>query len=196
MIYLGIDPGVSGAVAALHATEGGRPSRIVVADMPSFKVKKRSFIEPKLAADLVRELAEGQTAVQVWIEDVNAVPTFGRIVTEPHPDGSTTTRAAGGLTTSSIANFSLGRSRGIFEGIAGTLGFPLRPVHSRTWKRVMGVDTTRGTDQKKAARLRAIGLFPFLSDQLRREKDHGRAEAVLIAAAGLRLDPDRPMFLR
>jgi crossover junction endodeoxyribonuclease RuvC len=55
-------------------------------------------------------------------------------------------------------------------------------VEPAVWKRFHGL---RGGD-KEAGRQRALMLFPSAHALLARKKDHGRAEAALIALAGLR----------
>ena len=93
--------------------------------------------------------------VVVLLEQVNA-----------HPENAT--RAA----------FLMGVGVGTWEGIIGALGLPLRYVSPVAWKRVHGLLRT----DKQAARLRAQQLFP--TADLRKKKDVGRADALLIAAYG------------
>ena len=51
------------------------------------------------------------------------------------------------------------------------------------WKKDLGIYGRRFT--KEDSRSLALELFPELADELRRKKDHGRAESLLIAAWGL-----------
>ena len=79
----------------------------------------------------------------------------------------------------SSSMFSLGMS---FWGVAGALaalGIPLRLVEPREWKGAYGLDK----DKAKSVEL-ANKMFPSI--KLTRKKDHGRAEALLIAAYGRR----------
>jgi crossover junction endodeoxyribonuclease RuvC len=75
--------------------------------------------------------------------------------------------------------FTTGYGYGLWIGLLTTLQLPYTPIRPGIWKRSM----TLGKD-KEAARLRAQQLFP--SADLRRKKDHGRAEALLLASYGLR----------
>jgi crossover junction endodeoxyribonuclease RuvC len=74
--------------------------------------------------------------------------------------------------------FTVGLGYGLWLGIITALSLPYTSVRPGVWKRSM----TLGKD-KEASRLRAQQLYP--SADLRRKKDHGRAEAVLLASYGL-----------
>jgi len=69
----------------------------------------------------------------------------------------------------------LPRKQGKTTLVAGlVLALPYTPVRSVVWKKTFGL----GKD-KEQARLRAQQLFP--AADLRRKRDHGRAEALLLA---------------
>ena len=70
--------------------------------------------------------------------------------------------------------FTCGYGYGLWLGMLGALQIPYTTVRPRVWKRRLGL----GKD-KEASRLRAQQLFP--SADLRHKKDHGRAEALLLA---------------
>jgi crossover junction endodeoxyribonuclease RuvC len=73
--------------------------------------------------------------------------------------------------------FTIGLGFGVWLGVVGTLGFAHTRIRPAAWKRRLGLPGA-----KEAARLRAIQLFPHAD--LRRKKDHGRAEALLLAYWG------------
>lgn len=75
------------------------------------------------------------------------------------------------------STFTTGYGMGIWVGILATLELPYTTVRPGVWKRSLAL----GRD-KEASRLRAIQLFP--GAELRRKKDHGRAEALLLAHFG------------
>lgn len=77
------------------------------------------------------------------------------------------------------STFGYGRDFGVILGVLATVGLSHRLVTPAVWKRQMGV-----TADKSAARAMAQRLFPSAS--LGRVKDHGRAEALLIAEWGRR----------
>lgn len=74
--------------------------------------------------------------------------------------------------------FTIGLGFGLWLGLLAAYQIPYTRVRPGVWKRAMGLI---GTD-KEAARLRAQQLFP--TADLRRKADHGKAEALLLAAYG------------
>jgi hypothetical protein len=80
--------------------------------------------------------------------------------------------------------FAFGRARGCIEGVCGTLGLPIVFLTPPTWKRVS--DIPPGVENKDLARTRAIARWPTRADLFARKCDVDRAEAALIAIAGLR----------
>jgi crossover junction endodeoxyribonuclease RuvC len=73
--------------------------------------------------------------------------------------------------------FTIGLGFGVWLGVIGTLGLPYTRVRPQVWKRGLGL-----TADKEQCRLRAMQLFP--GADLRRKKDHGRAESLLLAHYG------------
>jgi crossover junction endodeoxyribonuclease RuvC len=89
-----------------------------------------------------------------------------------------------------VGAFSFGRSRGVVEGACAVLGLPIRFLTPSSWKRAVGLP--RGRDgAKDSARSEAIRRWPDKAGLFARVKDDGRAEAALIAVAGLRRDQAR-----
>ncbi|KAF2582470.1 hypothetical protein F2Q68_00002058 [Brassica cretica] len=78
--------------------------------------------------------------------------------------------------------YSGGFGFGFWIGTLVTSGFSVVPVPSALWKRYFQL--AGGNCTKDDSRRVASELFPLLSSQLQRKKDHGRAEALLIAAYG------------
>ena len=75
------------------------------------------------------------------------------------------------------------RGYGELLGILASQGTQVYTVRPQAWKRHLGLI---GQDKKASLSL-ARELFPSLQDRLLRQKDHGRAEALLIGHAGIRL---------
>lgn len=75
-------------------------------------------------------------------------------------------------------------SRGMVEGALATLGIPATMLTPPTWKRAVGIPPGRD-GAKDAARSEAIRRWPRQAAAFQRVKDDGRAEAALIAVAGL-----------
>lgn len=153
-MYLGIDPGLSGAVAVLD--EAG--ALVALHDVPVLTLStsrgtRQEYDVPGLVA-LLAPYAGLQA--HVILEASQAMPGQG-------------TRSM----------FTVGVGFGVWLGILGTLGLAHTRVRPAIWKRSLGL-----TSDKEQARLRAMQLFP--GADLRRKKDHGRVEALLLAWYGMR----------
>ena len=84
------------------------------------------------------------------------------------------------------SGFKYGRAVGAIESVIELARIPLTIIEPSMWKkwhRLPGKD-------KEAARQRAIQIFPSAHSMLSRKKDHGRAEAALIALFGAKLLPE------
>lgn len=160
MIYIGIDPGKSGAVAAINGTE------VKLYDTPVARIKdsKNDYI-PSAMAKIIKDL-EATRPCFIVLEKVHAMPGQG---------------------VSSM--FSFGEGLGLWKGIIAAYGIPYELVAPQTWKKAMMADMPR--DNKDASRIVATRLFPNAVDMLSRKKDDGRAEALLMAEYGKRLQKDR-----
>jgi crossover junction endodeoxyribonuclease RuvC len=78
------------------------------------------------------------------------------------------------------STFTTGYGYGLWIGLLASLALPYTSVRPAVWKKAFSL----GKD-KEASRLRAMQLYP--GADLRRKKDHGRAEALLLASYGLRV---------
>jgi crossover junction endodeoxyribonuclease RuvC len=154
-IFIGIDPGLFGAVAGIDH----RGNIISVQDTPIVKVKKskgykNTYIESQMATILNGLIeAAGATGCQVMLENVHAMP--GQGVT---------------------AMFNMGVGLGLWRGIIATLRLPVTFVEPATWKKEVGI--LKGSDKGQSI-VRAAQLFP--KADLARKKDDGRADALLMA---------------
>lgn len=138
---LGIDPGLSGAVA-FYFPEA--PNRVAAYDMPLVA----KTID---AAALARRIEQMRPDLAI-VENVAARPGQG---------------------VSSM--FRFGVAHGAALGVLAALNVPTHLVSPASWKKHFKL----GAD-KEAARALAIRLWPAC-DHFSRKKDHGRAEAALIA---------------
>jgi crossover junction endodeoxyribonuclease RuvC len=75
------------------------------------------------------------------------------------------------------SGFKYGRAVGAIEAAIALCSIPLEIIEPSVWKRHWRLP---GKD-KEAARQRALQFFPDAHAALARKKDHGRAEAMLIA---------------
>ena len=78
------------------------------------------------------------------------------------------------------SGFKYGRAVGAIEATVALCSIPVEIVEPSAWKRFWRLP---GKD-KESGRQRALQLFPAAHALLARKKDHGRAEAALIALFG------------
>lgn len=74
------------------------------------------------------------------------------------------------------STFKFGTSFGIIQGVVAALKIPAHFVAPGKWKRHFCLEA-----DKEKARARALQFWPSRSDLFSRKKDHGRAEAALLA---------------
>jgi len=74
------------------------------------------------------------------------------------------------------SSFRFGMGCGLLRGVMIANGIPLTQVAPSKWKREMGLDN----DGEKSRAL-ALRHWPEMAMKLKRVKDHGRAEALLLA---------------
>lgn len=166
MICIGIDPGLTGAVAAVNERGLYR-----LADLPTLQRGNKGAavlnqVDPAGLAKILREILCGndKQEIQVFIEKAQAMP--GKLKGSAKSQRSATT-------------FSIGLSAGLVEGVVAAIGLTHQLVHPATWKAALKVPSGTG---KEGARAMAIRLYP--EAELHRKKDHNRAEAILIAKYG------------
>ena len=78
--------------------------------------------------------------------------------------------------------FNFGEKFGFVQALAFSTNAAVTFMRPQEWKKLVGIPSG---SEKGASRLRASQLFPQHSDNWARVKDDGRAEAVLIAYAGM-----------
>lgn len=158
---IGIDPGLSGAIACYDLED----ERLVVRDIPTHELvrngKKKREVDLYALARIIDDFASVQGA-RFWIEQVGAMPGQG---------------------VSSV--FAFGKVYGVLLGVAAATFAPIETVPPQVWKRALKVPAA-----KDGARARASALFPNQSGLWARAKDDGRAEAALITAYGVRIHRD------
>lgn len=164
-IYIGIDPGLGGAVAFLG------PRGIHIDDAPAIEIAagRRRTSAPVVLALLslydrteIMALCNPDDSIEqhAVIEDVVG-QAFGR-------QGTT-------------AGQVMGHSVGVWEGVLVAAGISLRRVTPSAWKRSAPGGSLLGAD-KAASRQRVAELFPAVAGRVARVRDDGRAEALLLAA--------------
>lgn len=160
MIVFGIDPGVSGAIAFQDGAFCG------VFDMPIRPARGAGMIKREVDVIAMRKQMVGivderrYPAVLVVIEDVGIM---------------------GGKNNAVQTQGSLVRSFTVAQTLAELLGWPIKYARAQEWKKFYGLSTDKGASLETARR-----LYPQLSSELARAKDHNRAEALLITNYGVR----------
>ena len=137
-MHIGIDPGLSGAMAVLDATG----AMLAVYDTPTLTLStsrgtKQEYDLPGIMA-LLTPYAGPQA--RVMLEESQAMPGQGV-----------------------RSMFQIGLGFGVWLGILDTLGLPHTRVRPHVWKKALGL----GKD-KEQARLRAIQLFPTADLRLKK----------------------------
>lgn len=111
-----------------------------------------------------------------------SAPLMRALIPQFRPDQAVVERVGAMPKQGVSSTFRFGRAVGIVEGVIGGASIPVLHVQPAVWKRHFGL----GPD-KEAARQRAIETWPEMADLLfSRKKDHGAAEAALIALWGFR----------
>ncbi len=173
MIVIGIDIGLTGAVAAVDSRgtasvrdlpliADGKPRKVTRAGKATTMQPMR--LDGRGLLLLIREFVPIGEAALIVFEDVRARPGGNG------DEHGNTMHSQG----------SMMRSRGIVEGVADITRLDVRVVQPQTWKRHFGLIGKPKTASAETAR----GLFPLLAAELKRVKDHNRAESLLLAKWG------------
>lgn len=163
MIIAGVDPGFSGAIAII-SNKGNIPIAFNVPLIKGVKGKKDEINEVELRK-ILSSTYDGESINHVFIESVHSMPKQG---------------------VSSM--FRFGMSWGLVRGICGGLQIPYTLIPSQVWKKAIMGDVVKSGDKVKDKYLSVVKveeLFPDVSLPLK--KDHGKADAILLAEYGRRL---------
>ena len=151
MKIIGIDPGLSGAIAVLEHNKV-----LNIFDMPvmSEGKKNKRQLNSALLVNLIRENIDKNEDVSVVVEQVNAMPGQG---------------------VTSMFNF--GQTFGAIKGVCAALRLPIFFVRPSKWKKHFELINS----SKDSSRTKAIEMYPSLSDDLAKKKDVNKSDAILIA---------------
>tara|TARA_Y100000996_G_scaffold415178_1_gene408571 strand:- start:2778 stop:3269 length:492 start_codon:yes stop_codon:yes gene_type:complete len=151
MKIIGIDPGLSGAIAILEN------KRVLdVFEMPVMaegKKNKRQLNSAQLVKLLKNNISKNED-VSVVVEQVNAMPGQG---------------------VTSMFNF--GQTFGAIKGVCAALELPIFFVRPSKWKKHFELINS----SKDSSRTKAIEMYPALSNNLAKKKDVNKSDAILIA---------------
>ena len=140
MKIIGIDPGLSGAIAVLE-----KNNVLNIFDIPvmSEGKKNKRQLNSALLVNLLRENIIKDEEVAVVVEQVNAMPGQG---------------------VTSMFNF--GQTFGAIKGICAALNLPIYFVRPSRWKKHFELINS----SKDSSRTKAIEMYPKLSNQLTKKK--------------------------
>ena len=151
MKIIGIDPGLSGAIAVMHDKKV-----MNMYDMPVMaegKKNKRQLNSSQLVNIIKENINEDEDTIVV-VEQVNAMPGQG---------------------VTSMFNF--GQTFGAIKGVCAALKLPIFFVRPSKWKKHFELINS----SKDASRTKVIEMYPALSSQLAKKRDVNKSDAVLIA---------------
>ena len=151
MKIIGIDPGLSGAIAVMHDKKV-----INMYDMPVMaegKKNKRQLNSSQLVNIIKENINEDEETIVV-VEQVNAMPGQG---------------------VTSMFNF--GQTFGAIKGVCAALKLPIFFVRPSKWKKHFELINS----SKDASRTKVIEMYPTLSGQLAKKRDVNKSDAILIA---------------
>lgn len=192
--FIGIDPGLDGAIVALIE----RCPMPVIHDMPTDThvtgtknkpTKKRVLNGSKLAM-MMRTLQRDAGEIYVLLEEPQMRPAVrpAEPLINGRPHLCTLCKRQHFEVNQGIASqASFKEAGGIIKGVLFGLGIPFETIHPRTWM----TDVFHGRSEKLGHRQLAQQLYPICAQQLDRVKDDGRAEALLLADYAKR-HRDRP----
>ena len=151
MRIIGIDPGLSGAIAIIEDNKIKELFDMPV--MPDGKKNKRQ-LNNALLVKLIKDNIKNLEDTVMVVEQVNAMPGQG---------------------VTSMFNF--GQTFGAIKGICAALGLPIFFVRPAKWKKHFELINS----SKDASRTKAIEMYPSISEQLSKKKDVNKSDAILIA---------------
>lgn len=122
-IIVGIDPGVSGAIAFAY------PDGLEIRDMPTVEVRGKRHVCPHGLRGIF-ESHRLQDVAAVVLEHVQGVQGTG-----------------------ATSAFSFGRSFGLVEGVVAGLKLPLRLVRPQLWTKDLSVSRDKGAHRQAASNL-------------------------------------------
>ena len=164
MTYIGIDPGLSGAIARIMPN-----GDVCIVDVPTRTVDKKGKTKSgKNKTQNVYDVPGMVSIFEGFAHDygTNNIHLFIE-KSQPMPDQGV------------VSVFGYGKGYGIYLGIFAALKIPYTEIHPMTWRKIVMRDMPR---EKDASIIRAKQLYPNADITLKRH--HGRSEALLIAHYG------------
>ena len=151
MKIIGIDPGLSGAIAIF---ENKKVTNIYEMPVMSEGKKNKRQINSAQLVKILRDNIQANDEVSVVVEQVNAMPGQG---------------------VTSMFNF--GQSFGAIKGVCAALNLPIFFARPSKWKKHFELINS----SKDSSRTKVIEMYPSLSSHLSKKKDANKSDAILIA---------------
>lgn len=126
MRVIGIDPGLSGAIAFYDTVEGA----VEIADMPTVELVRNGKKKREVSAVLLSNILTRHKVDAAFLEKVNAMSGQG---------------------VTSV--FSFGRSSGIVEGILAAYDIPTTLVTPQAWQKAVGQRAGKDGSRERAMQL-------------------------------------------
>lgn len=168
MVVIGIDPGITGAVAFISSSGWASVEDIPTLPLNGGGLVRRRISGRELGDLLLRKCPVGCKPT-VFCEAVGTM---------------------GGRNNAVQTQGSLMRSLGAIEAVVEMLRWPMVKVEAREWQAFYKLVGKHREKRKPGQMPRSIevaaGLYPGAAESLSRVKDHNRAEALLIAHFGKR----------
>lgn len=159
-IFIGIDPGLTGAIAVLNSSG----ACVFLSDCPTEKKSSKKVVSPEGISQLIAEIKKLRGRFYALLEEPIAMPRNG-------------------CSMGASSMLSFGRGAGIWEGALSMAKIEFDTALPSVWKR--NIFKKSGSSKEDAIRT-AKKLFPTAKKSLRLIKHHGRAEALLLALYLLR----------
>lgn len=121
---IGIDPGLSGAIASLSDAEN------IIYDIPTFEIEKNKGKRRMIDIQKLLQILKNDKATHAYIERVNAQPGNGI-----------------------AAAFTFGFGCGIIETAVTAAGIPFTYVHPQTWKAALSCPKDKDGARMRASQL-------------------------------------------
>lgn len=178
--YVGIDPGKTGCVVILKPNRSVQPDKVRTSlfetvNTLAYMAGEVEFYDAEKVIDLralvvamTRDTLPTEIFVLLEKPQIMHPKRFrnvqGEMVEEAAPQGVV-----------GMLNYGIGYGK--YLGMLEACGIPYGEIHPMTWKK----EFTLIGKPKEGSIAVAKAIFPHVVDSLSRKKDHGRAEALLIA---------------
>lgn len=159
MRFIGIDPGITGSVSVIKPNGEVKiyPTPTLIRKTRSRKKNRTKDYDLVKCRKLLKRLTRRRS--QIWLEGVHSF--------------------LGGK----VANFLLGRSRGIWEGLIAGLGLTYNLVDPITWS-CFFFGKGKRENKKKLNRRRVVKLYPSSKKYFKLKKHDELSDSLLIASYG------------